>query len=69
MLENKIWTYEEISRPHVNVARLIGLVPLEGKSLKFYGTRLLNIYWHINVFVYNSLFMGYGIRMIFEKVK
>jgi hypothetical protein len=69
MLKNKIWTYEEISRPHINILRLIGLIPLEGKSLKFYGTRLLNIYWNIMIFLYNVIYVGYGIRMVLEKVK
>ncbi|XP_011501828.1 PREDICTED: odorant receptor Or2-like [Ceratosolen solmsi marchali] len=67
MNKNKIWTYEEISRPHIRLFQLVGFIPFEGKTLEFIGTKLLNVFWSLMVLSYKSMFVGYGIQMLRRK--
>ncbi|XP_058795010.1 odorant receptor 49b-like [Phymastichus coffea] len=60
-------SFDEISSSHLYFLRLIGAIPLDGKPLDYYVTKLLHFYFHVISLLYNGMWTGYGIRMTARK--
>ncbi|XP_023248297.1 odorant receptor 49b-like [Copidosoma floridanum] len=60
----KVWTFEGLSGTHVNLLRLIGVLPFEGRTLEFIGSRILGLYCFVISAIYNTMYLFPFARML-----
>ena len=62
----RTWTYDEITSIHLNLWRILSILPFENRDLAYPVSVLLLIYFHISNTIYNTMYVGYGVRMVAE---